>query len=124
MFFSDKSPFSSSSLSICFFFLSFWSDFLIFAISNVDTLLPFLNISIESLSITRWLERLVPILVTGSPAVPVKGAPYHIPPTLPNNLAPKFVCLTWISPSPPYLELGKLSVLDIFGLLEVFQPII
>ena len=40
MFFSDNIPLLSSSLSIFFLFRDFWRDFLRFAISNVETLLP------------------------------------------------------------------------------------
>ena len=50
MFFSDKSPSSSSSLRICFLFLIFCKDFLIFAASRVETLLVFVGLSAGSTS--------------------------------------------------------------------------
>ena len=46
MFFSDNNPISSSSFRICFLFTSFSNDFLIFAISKVETLLLSDGISI------------------------------------------------------------------------------
>ena len=45
MFFSDKSPFSSFSFNISFFFVIFCKDFLIFAASRVETLLVFVGFS-------------------------------------------------------------------------------